>query len=239
MYSVDGTQSNDYILNFNREDTTKLFSLDFNGYKYIDEVAFESEKYDYEIDVFQYTDLVPSFIKFDPDSTVRFEGLDSIKKGINNVKVIVEKRDVATTIYDVKINVSYSIDFSYKGRVQEFIAPHTGLYKLEAWGASGGTRVSTVLGGAGGFSSGVVSLEKGESLYIFVGGEGNQLSKGFNGGGKSDHNGNATYGGGATDFRVGGKGYFNRILVAGGGGTASTTYPGGLAGGSIRDNRSW
>ena len=48
-----------------------------------------------------------------------------------------------------------------------------------------------------------------------LGSKGDADSQGFNGGGKSTHSGEATYGGGASDIRVGGNGLYNRIIVAG------------------------
>lgn len=66
-------------------------------------------------------------------------------------------------------------DFDYTGDVQTFVAPFSGTYKLETWGAQGGIfqiLETTLSGGYGGYSSGNVSLEKGNKLYITVGGQG-------------------------------------------------------------------
>ena len=73
------------------------------------------------------------------------------------------------------------------GESEEFIVPYTGYYRLEVWGAQGGT------GGKGGYSSEYVRLTKGEKLYIYIGGKGadrrdninTYLKGGFNGGGNS------------------------------------------------------
>lgn len=73
------------------------------------------------------------------------------------------------------------------GKCEEFIVPYTGYYKLEVWGAQGGS------GGNGGYSSGYIKLQKEEKLYVYVGGRGqdrkyidsNYLVGGFNGGGNS------------------------------------------------------
>ena len=93
--------------------------------------------------------------------------------------------------------------FGYTGGVQTFTAPSTGNYTLEAWGASGGDGVNnnqnlSSHGGLGGYSSGDVYLNKGQKLYIYVGGKGVYSSAlgtggGYNGGG---HGGPAGYGGG-------------------------------------------
>ena len=99
------------------------------------------------------------------------------------------------------------------GKYEEIAIPYTGYYRLEVWGAQGGS------GGNGGYSSGYVKFEKEEKLYVYVGGKGldrayvgsNYQPGGFNGGGNS---GIPSYysslgrvcdalgsGGGATDIR--------------------------------------
>lgn len=63
---------------------------------------------------------------------------------------------------------------------QEYIVPNTGYYKLEVWGAQGGSIKNlssqwgnlNFIGGYGGYSSGVVKLTRGQTLYINVGGTG-------------------------------------------------------------------
>ena len=105
-------------------------------------------------------------------------------------------------------------DFGYNGTTgadgeeQVYIAPATGIYKLETWGAQGGTYSDTILGGYGSYSTGNVYLEKGEKLYINVGGHGafgnhSVLAGGYNGGGSvtqyhNDGNERRGSGGGAT-----------------------------------------
>lgn len=70
--------------------------------------------------------------------------------------------------------------FEYTGSVQEFTAPQSGLYQLEVWGASGGdgkiisgTQHGSI-GGLGGYSCGYVYLNADSTLYICVGGKGNE-----------------------------------------------------------------
>ncbi len=147
---------------------------------------------------------------------------------------------------------NYSIakgqEYAYSGTEQRFQVDTTGVYKLEVWGAQGGS------GGNGGYSSGYVQLQKGEEIYVYVGGKGldtanvgaNAQKGGFNGGGDS---GIPSYysslgticgafgsGGGATDIRrikasegswydvehedwSKDKSLLSRIIVAGGGRT--------------------
>jgi hypothetical protein len=116
----------------------------------------------------------------------------------------------------------------YSGIVaMEYPVPHAGRYKLEVWGSSGYSHDSSVTkgkGGAGGYAVGVISLDKGETLYLRPG----------------DVNGLTEYSGGASaDVRIGVDDLYHRVIVAGGGG--SSTFrpsndpeflaPGGYAGG--------
>jgi len=110
-----------------------------------------------------------------------------------------------------------------------YTAPGTGTYKLEVWGANGGSYNTTTTtdgkGGTGGYSVGTISLTKGEQLYVYVGGAGSYgttttytetTAGGYNGGGNAAYRGGT--GGGASDIRILGNGLYNRIIVAGGGG---------------------
>ena len=133
---------------------------------------------------------------------------------------------------------------SYTGDVQEFVVPCDGTYKLEVWGAQGGT-AGSYIGGKGGYSSGSKALTANSSLYIAIGGKGSSSSAGkgknsssvggYNGGGNGKVScpswANITYvtgsGGGATHIAITTnrgelKNYVNNIeeilIVAGGGG---------------------
>jgi hypothetical protein len=128
------------------------------------------------------------------------------------------------------IDASDIYEFDYTGDVQTFVVPETGLYKLEVWGAQGGYRSNANNGGKGGYSQGIIELQEGETVYVYVGGSGNTggSSGGFNGGGsRTSYNG----GGGATDMRVEGDSLLNRIIVAGGGGSDGASSKPGKAGG--------
>lgn len=124
---------------------------------------------------------------------------------------------------------------------------YAGKFKFEAWGACGGGGESA---GKGGYSSGVLSINKKTKFFVFVGGMGISGTKdrvsvkgGCNGGGnggKSDISGNyysGSSGGGATDFRLT-TSPDSRILVAGGGGgtCGSGNLPGAYGGGIIAGN---
>ena len=140
-----------------------------------------------------------------------------------------------------------STDFEYTGDEQTFTINKSGFYRLQVWGAQGGScaRSENMCGGVGGYAEGVVHLDKDEEIYIYVGGSGDTggLAGGFNGGGAGI---NFNGGGGGTDFRVEGNTLYHRIVVAGGGGSGgrggdaggysgsgeySNNYGGGVSGG--------
>lgn len=148
------------------------------------------------------------------------------------------------------------ISFTYTGSPQEIVLDK-GIYQLEVWGAEGGGyrlsgNSSSGDGGRGGYSKGTVTINRKQSLYVYVGGHGisatNTIAEGgWNGGGcawASTPAEPANGGGGATDIRlIGGnwdnsEGLLSRIIVAGGGGGGGEDseetggYGGGLVGGS-------
>lgn len=97
-----------------------------------------------------------------------------------------------------------SAEFDYTGDEQRLTVLKNGYYKLEVWGAQGGSQAPK-LGGFGAYSYGEYELKKGDVLYINVGGQGNSncsgnCSGGYNGGGSSI-NGWAS-GGGATSIAL-------------------------------------
>lgn len=139
---------------------------------------------------------------------------------------------------------------------EEWEVPVSGYYKIEAWGGSGGA-YSTYTSGKGAYTSGIISLEKGEILYIYTGKSGTKaanssiITLGSFGGGGAYYNSGT--GGGSTDIRCfvsnnrciknnanlawdDNTGLNSRIMVAaGGGGTGvfSATLIGGDAGALI------
>ena len=129
-----------------------------------------------------------------------------------------------------------------------FTAPIAGNYKLETWGAQGGSASSTYFGGYGGYSVGTISLSKGETLYVYVGGQGTSSGGGYNGGGS---NYSAGYGGGGATHIAKKIGLLSDLsanissilIVSGAGGgsinyseSASASGKGGNAGGYIGGN---
>lgn len=163
-------------------------------------------------------------------------------------------------------------DFNYTGGMQTLVIPSNGLYKLEVWGAQGGAghvtpndewsgskyvQYGTVA--KGGYSNGYKYFEKGQTVYVCVGGAGGYGKNlgGYNGGGNGwsydsydeddDYRGPAWngHGGGATHMALVtgtlsaiGKANFGAygLLVAGGSGGggvshAYSTFSSGSGGG--------
>ncbi|MGN0361254.1 MAG: glycine-rich protein [Bilifractor sp.] len=124
------------------------------------------------------------------------------------------------TLYAQWKEINNSTDFPYKhidgddntGVVQEYTAQQDGWYKLEVWGAQGGSGLKgkynsdevnardpniSAQGGKGGYSSGYYYLTKGQTVYVYIGGKGDMAeldddhnptvpqSGGWNGGGSS------------------------------------------------------
>ena len=144
-------------------------------------------------------------------------------------------------IFNTDLSVPKS--FSYTGGVQSYSIPANGLYKLEVWGAKGGdSGVSGKGGGQGGHSVGYKVLNKGDTLYVVVGGAGvnGAGSGGYNGGGYSSNLNLTVYGsgGGATHIarRTGtissiGSANIGDILIVAGGGGGGGEYNSGQKGG--------
>ncbi len=124
-------------------------------------------------------------------------------------------------------------NYAYSGDYQTFVAPMTGEYKLEAWGAS-----SHFEKNKGSYTSGYIYLNEGDVIYIYIGQYGKDLpiiNRMFFNNGTSDDNG--INGGGATDFRLisgnwdDSMGLKSRIMVAAGAGTSNINGGGGAGGG--------
>ena len=127
--------------------------------------------------------------------------------------------------------------YNYTGAVQTYVVP-AGITTILVETA-GGDGFGPI--GEGGMVEAIVPVTPGETLQIYVGGEGSASAGGFNGGGTPGVN--ATYGGGggASDIRVSPYGFANRIIVAGGGGGSASncgtwTAEGGHGGGLVGES---
>jgi hypothetical protein len=116
---------------------------------------------------------------------------------------------------------SGSQTFSFTGIPQVFVVPacKTSL-QITCFGAQGASPTTT-LPGLGGQASATVPVTPGETLYVYVGGQGQVPQGGWNGGGNGYNFSSSVQGGGgggASDVRRAGSTLNDRIIVAGGGG---------------------
>jgi len=145
-----------------------------------------------------------------------------------------------------------TVDFACTESIQTFTAPIAGKYKIETWGAQGGDDLLSygdILGGRGGYASGVTSLSAGQTVYVYVGcqGEpagayGDDIDNGDDGY-DGYYSSGAGGGGGASEVRLSNSkstpsSASERLVVAGGGGGVSidncyiaTRTTGGYGGG--------
>ncbi|WP_251619672.1 glycine rich domain-containing protein, partial [Odoribacter lunatus] len=149
-------------------------------------------------------------------------------------------------VFSATIKISNTIP--YRGHMDS-VRLAAGKYKMECWGAQGGTGYVasySARGGYGGYAQGTAVLNTVTTYYVYVGGMGVSTPSstsggdgGWNGGGRGggdDIAGNTGGGGGGgTDIRRGGQALSNRIMVAGGGGGGSGAagiggYGGGIEG---------
>lgn len=128
----------------------------------------------------------------------------------------------------------------YSNQIQTKTITEPGYYKLETWGAQGGS-YSSYIGGYGGYSTGYIYLNGNQQLYIAVGGAGatacntQYCAGGYNGGGRGAGSSHPVYsggGGGATHIatKTGELYSFEAdtssiLIVSGGGGGVSYQAP--------------
>ena len=124
-------------------------------------------------------------------------------------------------------------NFDYTGGEQTFIAPVSGTYKLETWGAKGGDwgdAHNRSTGGYGGYATGTIHLIKAGKAYIKVGKYGENYTNGVGGGG-------ATYILTKSEFlRKLEKELSSIIMVSGGGGGSEWLGGSGGSGGGFKGN---
>ena len=215
--------------------STKLTSLEVEGYEDDLNPTFDKDTLEYSIDIMSNEiDLNINYVAESEGANVEIKGNKYIKNDTGVIVVTVSNQNAEDTIYKINYNKTITKqNYKYTGNYQTFTSPTTGVYKLEVWGAKGGEDDLTLLGGKGGYSVGKLSLKKGNKLYVYVGGQGTSskglTAGGYNGGGASSYNTgyNTPSGGGATDIRLvsgnfdNSKSLLSRFIVAGGGGSAS------------------
>ena len=260
-----------YTINVVRKDiiesSTELKKIEFVGDNETRTTYMEENVYEYNITV-GYTDTSLTVIPyaFDSDCTYEITGNVLMPDYTGTITVVVNNENAESSTYvfnytrEVKTAGFTNItDFDYTGDYQTFTAPASGMYKLETWGAQGGTGYLYYNGhgGYGAYATGYVYLEQGETIYVIVGGMGGgststsaNYAGGYNGGGYSwhwiDNNVYSGAGGGATHIATTGdllKDLSDKrdtilVVAAGGGGSTywNNTYTLGGDGGGIKGN---
>ena len=174
--------------------------------------------------------------------------ISSITSNIS-CQVVFEVKTVA-----VSLDMTGGVIETFYNEVKQYTytVPYTGSYKLETWGASGGAVTysgNTYRGGFGGYSTGNVSLTKGSTLYINIGGAGtggvaNQnYNGGYNGGGSTNGTSGTDHyhssGGGATHIATKSgllsslSSNLSSILIVSGGGGGGYIHTAGTGYGSL------
>lgn len=133
--------------------------------------------------------------------------------------------------------------YNYTGAVQYYtVPPCVNQIQVTCAGAQGGGPIGNNAGGKGAIMTGTIVVTPGDIIEVRVGGEGQQVTGGWNGGGvghgippATAGNMHSYGGGGASDVRITPYGVGQRMVVGGGGGgTASQsgqyTIPGGNGG---------
>lgn len=140
-----------------------------------------------------------------------------------NNKTITSTRQI-TFVPD---STDYTNNFDYTGDSQTFTTKYDGSYKVELWGAQGGSMTGTgyrsdgssrgeltYTGGKGAYTNGAINFIKGTNIYLYIGGKGpdNISLNSCTGGDTGGYNGGGTLlsgqckfgspGGGATDIRI-------------------------------------
>ena len=216
------------------EDTdTFTITFDANGAEFEDGSTTNTVTYDSTGNVISGAYKKPYMNN--PDTYEMYWSYDT--KGID--KLDTSNITKGGTVYAQYTSIIWN--FSATGGEQTFISPITRRLRLETWGAGGGG----IRAGYGGYSTGYVSLNEGNTLYINIGTQGVLYSGryggagGYNGGGAGGETRSSVYtggsgGGGATHIAIKSgllsslEDYKDSILiVSGGGGGASSWHSSG------------
>ncbi len=103
----------------------------------------------------------------------------------NKLPSKVVAKDKAGNESTITLNKITQINFPYKGKAQSLTLA-SGKYKLEVWGAQGGTGYYGLASGKGGYSYGSISLVEAKNVWAWVGERGYKTNTGagtFGGGG--------------------------------------------------------
>ena len=159
------------------------------------------------------------------------------KYKVNIINGVTQETEKGACKIDDSVAITKEIAYSSSKQNDVFEIPVSGSYKIEAWGANGGSASATYYadGGYGGYATATYTFSKGTKLYLYPGGPGEDAPSvgnvvrngGYNGGGGSRGVSDTSFGtgGGAShvalvpgllkDISIS-----NVLVVAGGGGGA-------------------
>jgi hypothetical protein len=190
ILKVGVTDETDWTLSFNITGNTT------NNYTYIDNVMVIDITSEYNGNTTPDTDMknyLDTYLNYFNDSY-------TMTKYGNGSSIAEEEVPKPVCTY----TKNQEFNFSYTGGEQTFTPECSGYYKLETWGAQGGTANTSYpsTGGYGGYAIGIVSLTSSDTLYINVGGAGSPNNNsntsgatgGYNGGGNSGYVNTSIYG---------------------------------------------
>ncbi|MDR2490500.1 MAG: cadherin-like beta sandwich domain-containing protein [Spirochaetaceae bacterium] len=167
--------------------------------------------------------------------TVNNLELDSPPKPLT----LVVQSGVYVRSYTILFTNSSVFELSVGVRFHFFTPPFAGQYRIECWGAQGGSVPGGGTGGRGGYSAGTIPLQVSNTLIASLGEQGGTPSNENGGAGGEGEARGAPGGRGYYPFYGGGGGggesavllSYTPVIVAGGGGGAGGNYNGGAGGG--------
>ncbi|MDE5587502.1 MAG: cadherin-like beta sandwich domain-containing protein, partial [Bacilli bacterium] len=251
VISENKEETSAYKLKFIREKSTKLRSLTFNNSTY--SVNFSPSILEYNLEINYNTFSLPlTAIPCYEGATVTVVGDKYIAEDENLITIKVELEGIESTTYQIHlirkdVAAGYIYETGYTGKIEEFVVPFSGVYKLEVWGAQGAEKKAGT-GGYGAYSTGSTILAGDSIVYIGVGGQGAYRAGGFNGGGNGQYQAgsvrNAAGGGGGATHIARKTGLLSTLsndlddilIVASAGGGASESNNAGGSGGGIQGN---
>ena len=235
----DSGETRVYNINLFREGlkgkhSSEIRKIEIDGYETI---YTEKNNYTYDIQLRHNTiELKINAILYDEEASYTVEGNELILDTSGSIKIKVTEPNTVSKTYTINYqkeianpDLKAEYTYLYTGNYQEFIAPATGEYRIELYGGAG-------TGAAyGGYTAGTINLSKDQELFVYVGRNSNIVSNAY-----AFNNGQGTAsgytGGGATDIRIVEGAWNNfeslksRIMVAAGGGSATTGTPGAAGG---------
>lgn len=229
----------------NSEVSLKVLFYNNTEYDYVfKDVIYAEEISDEMDDIYSNSEIVYTFTNQNEIIT-KNGGILEVIITFKYSEINESTSNILNSILNFKFSIaSYVVDtYAYIGNYETFTAPHDGIYKLEVWGAQGGSTggndttgvYQDYIGGAGGYSVGLITLTSNQELYIVVGGQGTgscveeYCIGGYNGGGNSgvsteDTKNYTCSGGGATHIALSNRGilvnyesYQSEVLIVAGG----------------------